>query len=101
MRWSLDGQVLGIWIADAPGTIWGRLTVLGVDPDTDNVAVDDPLLSPALARRGFSLGLNRVAWVAPSDKNPDGELRVRTWGVDGTGDLKLIPAQLDGVVPAF
>src|SRR5207253_2020923 len=47
VRWSLDGQVLGIWIADAPGTIWGRLTVLGVDPDTDKVAVDDPLLSPA------------------------------------------------------
>jgi hypothetical protein len=101
VRWSLDGQVLGVWIADAQGTTWGRLTVLGVDPGSNEIATDDPLLSPALARRGFSLGLNRVAWVAPSNDNPDGELRVRTWGVDGTGDLRLLPAQLEEVVPAF
>jgi hypothetical protein len=101
VRWSLDGQVLGVWIADAPGTTWGRLTVLGVDPGSNEIAADDPLLAPALARRGFSLGLNRVAWVAPSNDNPDGELRVRTWGIDGTGDLVLLPAQLEEVVPAF
>ncbi len=101
VRWSLDGQVLGVWIADAAGTTWGRLTVLAVDPDTNAVAGSDPLLATALARRGFSLGLNRVAWVAPADDNPDGELRVRTWGVDGTGDLRLLPAQLEEVVPAF
>jgi hypothetical protein len=45
--------------------------------------------------------LNRVAWVAPSNDNPDGELRVRTWGIDGTGDLVLLPARLEEVVPAF
>ncbi|MEP7361348.1 MAG: zf-HC2 domain-containing protein [Chloroflexota bacterium] len=101
VRWSLDGQVLGVWIADAEGTTWGRLTVLAVDPETNDVATSDPLLAPALARRGFSLGLSRVAWVAPADDNPDGQLRVRTWGVDGTGDLRLLPDQLEEVVPAF
>ena len=100
-RWSLDGHVLGIWIADAEDTTWGRLIVLGVDPNTGQVAAGDPLLKPTLARRGFSLGLSRVAWVAPSDDNPDGELRVRTWGDDGVGGLRLLPAQLEEVVPAF
>ncbi|MDL2335226.1 MAG: zf-HC2 domain-containing protein [Chloroflexota bacterium] len=100
-RWSLDGQVLGVWIADASGTTWGRLTVFAIDPNTNQIAADDPLLPPTLARRGFSLGLNRVAWVAPSEDNPDGGLRVRTWDVDGVGGLRLLPDKLDEVVPAF
>lgn len=100
-RWSLDGQVLGVWIADAAGTTWGRLTVFAIDPDTNQIATDVPLLQPTLARRGFSLGLSRVAWVAPSEDNPDGGLRVRTWGDDGVGGLRLLPDKLDEVVPAF
>lgn len=99
--WSLDGQVLGVWIADAAGTTWGRLTVFAIDPATNQIATDEPLLSPTLARRGFSLGLNRVAWVAPSEDNPDGGLRVRTWGDDGVGGVRLLPDKLDEVVPAF
>jgi hypothetical protein len=100
-HWSLDGQVLGVWVADDAGTTWGRLTVLAIDPDTNQVAAGDPLLKPTLARRGFSLGLSRVAWVAPSEDNPDGELRVRTWGDDGGGGLRLLPTKLEEVVPAF
>ena len=101
VRWSLDGQVLGVWIADAEGTTWGRLTVFAVDPDTGQADPRDALLVPSLARRGFSLGQSRVAWVAPSDDNPDGELRVRTWGDDGVGGLRLLPAELEEVLPAF
>ncbi len=101
VRWSVDGQVLGIWIADAEGSTWGRLTVLAIDPQTHEVGNTEPLLSPTLARRGFSLGLSRVAWVAPSEDNPDGELRIRTWGDDGVGGLRVQPFKLDEVVPAF
>ena len=101
VRWSVDGQVLGIWIADAQGSTWGRLTVLAVDPDTHQLGNAEPLLSPTLARRGFSLGLSRVAWVAPSEDNPDGELRIRTWGDDGVGGLRVRPFKLEEVLPAF
>jgi hypothetical protein len=100
-RWSLDGQVLGVWIAEAAGETWGRLTVFAIDAATNQVAAGDPLVAPTLARRGFSLGLDRVAWVAPSEDNPDGGLRVRTWGNDGVGGLRLLPDKLDEVVPAF
>jgi hypothetical protein len=100
-HWSLDGQVLGIWVADAIGSPWGRLAVMAVNPETGEVASAEALLSATLARRGFSLGLSRVVWVAPSDDNPDGELRIRTWGDVGVGGVQLEPLTLDGVVPAF
>lgn len=100
-RWSLDGQVLGIWLADAVDSNWGRLAVMAVDDQTGQVHTAEPLLSATLARRGFSLGLSRVAWVAPSDDNPDGELRIRTWGDDGVDGVRLEPLTLEEVVPAF
>lgn len=101
VRWSSDGQVLGIWIADVAGSSWGNLVVLALDPQTAQLAVGTPLVAPTLARRGFTLGLSRVAFVAPSDQTPDGELRVRTWGSTGTGDLHLRAPEVEGVVPAF
>ena len=100
-RWSLDGQVLGVWLADSVGSAWGRLAVLAVDPGTQLVQTAEPLLPATLARRGFSLGLSRVVWVGASDDNPDGELRIRTWGDDGVGGIQLEPLTLEGVVPAF
>lgn len=101
VRWSTDGQVLGVWIADTAGSTWGRLTVLAIDPATHQVSTLEPLLAPTLARRGFTLGLSRVAWVAPSADNPDGGLRVLTWGDDGVGGLRLQQTDLGEVVPAF
>lgn len=101
VRWSVDGLVLGIWIADAAESSWGRLTVLAVEPSTHELDTDQPLLSPTLARRGFSLGMSRVAWVAPSVDDPEGELRIRTWGNDGIGGLRLRPSKLEEVLPAF
>ena len=99
-RWSSDGEVLGVWIADSAGSTWGRLAVLAVDPTTDLVVQDSPLLSMTLARRGFSLGDSRVAWVGPSENNVDGELRIRTWGSDGFGGLRLKAPDDEEVVPA-
>jgi hypothetical protein len=101
VRWSTDGQVLGVWIADSAGSTWGRLAVFAVDPSTERVSRDNPLLSMTMARRGFSLGMDRVAWVGPSDANVDGELRIRTWGSDGVGGLRLIAPQQEEVMPAF
>jgi negative regulator of sigma E activity len=101
VRWSSDGQVLGIWIADTAGSTWGRLAVLAIDPQTNQISAAEPLLSATLARRGFTLGFSRVAWVAPAEDNPDGELRIRTWGDDGVGGLLLQPRELQEVVPAF
>ena len=100
-RWSNDGQVLGVWIADSRGSSWGRLSVLAVDPDTHLIRTADPLLPATLARRGFTLGVSRVAWVGPSDENVDGELRIRSWGADGVGGLRLKAPGEGEFLPAF
>ncbi len=99
--WSPDGRVLGIWIADSVGSTWGRLTVLAIDPETGQVVTGEPLLRTTLARRGFSLGTDRVVWVAPSDTNVDGELRLRAWTSDGVGGLRVVSPEQEGVLPAF
>jgi hypothetical protein len=39
--------------------------------------------------------------VASSNENPDGELRIATWGDDGVGGIRLLPSELEEVVPAF
>jgi hypothetical protein len=101
VRWSSDGKVLGYWVTDTPGASWGRLVVLTLDPQTGIVDHDLPLLEPTLARRGFTLGLSRVAWVAPGESGTEGELRVRTWGLDGVGLLRLRRFELTEVMPAF
>ncbi|HYI21878.1 MAG TPA: zf-HC2 domain-containing protein [Candidatus Limnocylindrales bacterium] len=94
-QWSADGEVLGIWIADVPGSTWGRLIVRALDR-TESVALRaDSVVEPTLAQRGFTLGVDRVAWVAPTDSNPEGELRIRTWGSDGEGGLRLHPGDED------
>jgi hypothetical protein len=101
VHWSSDGLVVGVWIADSTGSTWGRLAVLSVDPVTEEVSTDSPLLAMTLAKRGFSMGLDRVAWIAPSDNDVDGELRIRTWGSDGVGGLRLTAPDQEDVVPAF
>ena len=100
-QWSSEGDVLGIWIADVPGSTWGRLIVRAVDR-TDSAALrTEAVVDPTLAQRGFTLGVDRVAWVAPTDSDPDGELRIRTWGSDGEGGLRLQPRDVNEVVPDF
>jgi anti-sigma factor RsiW len=100
IRWSGDGRVLGVWVTDSDGSSWGELTVLALDPDDGTIVAGDPLLPTTMARRGFSLGHSRVAWVGPSDNNVDGELRIRVWGSDGVGGLRLSPADDEEVYPA-
>jgi hypothetical protein len=82
VRWADDGRSFGYWIADAPGATWGQLIVhrLGESGAIERAAT---ILGPTLARRSFTLGTSRVAWVAPSPDRPDGELRVRTWSGAG------------------
>ena len=100
-KWSSDGQALGVWVADVPGSAWGFLGVSLITPLAEEAPLAEPLLPTTLARRGFTLGLSRVAWVAPVDGNPDGELRIRTWSSDGVGGLRVGPHDLEEVVPAF
>ena len=99
-RWSTDGQVLGIWIADAASDTWGWLAVFAIDLESAAIDTGQPLLPLTFARRGFSLGESRVAWVGAPDST-EGELRIATWGDDGVGGLRLQPAPLQEVVPAF
>jgi hypothetical protein len=100
VRWSDDGTAFGVWIADAPGGNWGRLTVERLASPSGAIA-NQPILGPNLARRTFSMSTDRVAWIAPSDGSVDGELRVRTWGAQGSGDLRIPLNEKDGGVPAF
>jgi hypothetical protein len=74
---------------------------LAVDPTTGLVSDGDPLLPMTMAKRGFSLGQSQVAWVGPAaDDSPDGDLRIRTWGSDGVGGLRLQAPGSDEVTPA-
>lgn len=100
-RWSLDGKVLGVWLADALGASLGQLELLAIEPGAHQVSQGLPLFGPVLAKRGFTLGLNRVAWVAATDDNADGELRVRTWDSDGVGGTWQQSLEMEGVVPTF
>jgi hypothetical protein len=100
-RWSPDGQLAGLWIADAPGSSWGRLAVLSLDPSVNRLVVDQPMLGPTLARRSFTLSGDRLAWVAPADHSPEGELRVTTWGPDGFGIVRLEAPELEGPIAPF
>jgi WD40-like Beta Propeller Repeat len=99
--WSIDGRVLGLWIGDvAPATAWGHLSVLSVDlqGSLDRVT---PILGSTLAKRGFNLGTNRVAWVAPLEGAPSGELRLRMWTGGVVSDVRVKPLESTGVVAAF
>jgi hypothetical protein len=68
---------------------------------THRILRDEPLLETSMARRGFSLAGDRVAWVAPSDDNLDGELRIRAWTNDGFGGLRVVSPDQEGVLPAL
>ena len=100
-RWSSDGMVVGVWQADSLRASWGDLLVLAFDRDSGRLVTDDPLVNNKLAKRGFSLGDHRVAWVGRAADGADTELRIRTWGDGGVGDLRIDSLQLDELVPAF
>lgn len=101
VRWSSDGAVIGYWISDAPGASWGQLTVLSLDPETGLTSYEEPLLRSTLARRSFTLGISRVAWVGPTEDDPNGEVRIRTWGPAGFGGLRVPSHDLREMVPTF
>jgi hypothetical protein len=99
-RWSTDGLILGVWTAEAPTESWGNLELLGMDPGSGALNTEHPLLAQ-VAKRGFALGSDRVAWIAPSAAGVNGELRIRTWGIDGVGDLRIQSLEQEELVPTF
>jgi hypothetical protein len=101
VRWSADGRTLGYWIADVPGASWGRLAVIDVDELAADPETAQPRLPAVLARRHFTLGIDRVVWIAPTDAQPEGEVRIRTWGPAGEGGRRIPSLDLREVVPAF
>jgi hypothetical protein len=101
VRWADSGPTFGYWIADGQGANWGRLAVLRLLPSAGGIDYGTPLLDPTLAKGSFSLGSDRVAWVAASDDQPAGELRLRTWDVHGYGGLRIHDLDVSGGVPAF
>ncbi|HTS14760.1 MAG TPA: zf-HC2 domain-containing protein [Candidatus Sulfotelmatobacter sp.] len=94
VRWAADGSVYGIWTADAPGSDVGTLTVIMAA-----VPEGQDLLGSTPAQRAFSLSAGRVAWVTPDTALETGDLRIVTWGADGSGGVH-IPIR-HGVTLAF
>jgi hypothetical protein len=101
IRWADSGGIFGYWVADGTGANWGQLAVLRLLPKAGGIDFSNPLLDSTLARRSFSLGSDRIAWVAASDSQPAGELRLRTWDIHGYGGLRIRDINVDGGVPAF
>lgn len=99
VRWSAAGTAFGIWTGvetRAPGS--GTLIVRAV-PDAaqpDGVV----LVAPTPAQRSFTVGADRVAWVAPLP-NGDGELWVASWGERGNGSLRLQRLDSAEALPVF
>jgi hypothetical protein len=100
-RWSADGRALGLWEADAPGASWGMLVLVAFDPGSRALTLHKPLIGPQLSKRGFTVGADRIAWVGPSDDGTEGELRIRTWGTGGVGDLRIESLNVEDLVPSF
>jgi WD40-like Beta Propeller Repeat len=100
VRWSDDGSALAYWVADAPGSTWGGLTAVRIVVQGGHFA-PEALLGPSLAQRAFSMGSNRIAWMAPSDGQDRGELRVRTWDSNGYGDLRIRTVDTGDGIPTF
>lgn len=101
VRWSEDSSAFGFWVTETPDATWGELAVLRVEPSSGSIDHETVLLAPTLARRSFTLGRDRVAWVAPSEDRPDGELRLRTWGPRGYGSLRIRGFDVSTGLPAF
>jgi hypothetical protein len=101
VAWTDDGTAFGYWIAETTGSSWGRLSVRATEGSPDGAATQGRLLGPTLARRAFTLGRDRIAWVAPVDEDPEGELRVRTWGENGDGGVRLRGIDVDQGLPGF
>ncbi len=101
VRWSADSTAFGYWVTETPGADWGQLAVLSIDRSSASIDEETVLLAPTLARRSFTLGRDRVAWVAPSEDGPQGELRLRTWGPRGYGSLRLRGFDVSTGLPAF
>jgi hypothetical protein len=97
--WSDDGSAFGFWVTGTPGETWGALTVYRIgDRGVDR---EKAILDGVLARRAFSMGHERIAWVGPSDEQADGELRLSTWGSRGYGTLRIGDVDVSSGQPAF
>jgi hypothetical protein len=96
----MDGSAVGVWVGKKPGAESGTLTVFGIDPKSGTVDLDQVIVAPTAARRAFSMGDDRVAWITPPDTDGRCRLNVYSWGPDG-GELRGRDLEQRGVVPAY
>jgi hypothetical protein len=96
VRWSDDGRAYAVWIAHRPGLDFGELIVTATRARSGEER-PEILLGPTSARRAFTVGLDKAAWVQPGT---DGGLRVGTWGESGPGQLR-VTVRTGQVFPAF
>jgi hypothetical protein len=101
VQWTSDGANFGYWVADVPASTWGELSVFQLDRNAGRIDRGSRILGPVLARRSFTLGHNRIAWVAPSEEEAPGELRVRTWGGPAPDTIRIRGVEIRTGIPAF
>ncbi len=99
--WSPDGSAFAVWEGTAVGVTAGTLSLHAVDATMAGLGAGSLLLGPVAASRGFSIGLDRLAWATPPDVQGLSELRVLLWGSFGRGELHSGTLQQQGIVPAF
>ena len=101
VSWAPDGSAFAVWEGTAVGTDTGTLSLHLVDPATGALRPDSPLSVPVAAGRGFSVGLDRLAWTTPADAQGMRSLRVVVWGSFGNGEVRSGQLDQQGIVPAF
>jgi hypothetical protein len=98
--WSNDGRAMAVWTSAELGASVGTLVVLAVDPNQPAIPLGATIVGPISARRGFSIGLDRIAWITPSDAEGHVILQVYSWGPHG-GELRSRELDQGDVLPAF
>jgi hypothetical protein len=98
-RWDTTGTRLAIWVADDAEVDVGRLSLFVVDRETGRLDRGLRPLVDVPARRGFSLGERRLAWVTPAGQDGEGSrIQVLAWKDDGFGKVETLPGDASIVV---
>ncbi len=91
-RWDATGTHLAIWVGDPVDPAVGRLSLLTIDPVAARVDAGLALLTATPALPGFSLELERLAWVTPPGQDGQGsQLQVLAWSGNTAGTIESLP----------
>jgi hypothetical protein len=94
-RWDETGRWLAVWLADPDATSpVGRLTLVGIDPDTGALERRTGAPQDVVALPGFSITDGRLAWATPPGQGGEGSrVQIVAWTDDAVGAVESVPIE--------